>query len=55
MPSATTCTRQPFSGNHASNSVLRNVPGRCAMANEPSSVLWSVMVTKSMPRARAAA
>ena len=52
MPSATTCTRTWSSGNQVSNSQLRNVPGRCAMASEPASVLWSVTVTKSMPRAR---
>ena len=53
MFEATTCTRQPFSGNQVSNSALRNVPGRWAMAREPPSELWSLMVTKSMPRARA--
>ena len=52
MPRATTCTRTPSSGNQLSSSVLRNVPGRWAIASEPASVLWSVMVTKSMPRAR---
>ena len=53
-PSATTWTRAPSSGNQVSNSVLRKVPGKSAMARDPASVLWSVMVTRSIPRARCA-
>ncbi len=39
MSDAITCTRQPFSGNQVSNSELRNVPGRWAMASAPSNEL----------------
>ena len=47
-----TCSGVSSSGKQVVTSTERKVPGRSAMRSAPSSVLWSLIVTRSMPRAR---
>src|SRR5262249_41475356 len=47
-----TCSGTSSSGKRVVTSTERNVSGRCAIRSAPSTVLWSLIVTNRIPRAR---